>query len=111
MHRTALSAADTSLAAVDLLHHARDLDALGDAVAVTPVGRGDAVDLSEVHANARRRGLLAGIEMHEARYLAGGEFDVQPFFEIADGPHGAVSPQQVSPIELHDEALPEAGRF
>ena len=46
--------------------------------------RGDGVAVVEMHADADARRLLAGIEMHEARNVAGGEFLVHRVLEFAD---------------------------
>ena len=87
MHRAALAAADPVLLAVDLEHHALGIDALGDAVAVAAMGRGDGVPVVEMHAHADAGRLLTGIEMDEARDVAGGKFFVERVFEFADGGH------------------------
>ena len=39
--------------------------------------------------------LLAGIQVHEAGDLAGGEFHVQAFFKITDGAHHGIGMQQL----------------
>jgi hypothetical protein len=53
--------------AEELGHHARHLDALGDAVAVTAMGGADHVGIGEVGADADRHRLLAGVEMLVSR--------------------------------------------
>ena len=90
MHRAALAAAQAVLAAEDLVHHGRGVAALGDAVAVAAMGAGDAVAIGQMHAEADARGLLAGIEMHEARDVAGRELVVHALLELADRPHPVV---------------------
>jgi hypothetical protein len=91
MHRAALAAARARDFAVNLGHHFADIDALGDAVAVPAMGRRDAVLVVEMHHDAGRGGFLAGVKVHETRDFAAAEIDVQPFFELADGFHRAVS--------------------
>ena len=44
----------------------------------------------EMHHDAGAGSFLAGIEMHEARDVALGEFGMQPLLEFADRAHGAV---------------------
>src|SRR5262249_4418459 len=75
--------------------------ALGDAVAMAAVGAGDAVLVGEVHAHADGRGLLAGIEMHEAGDVAGGELLLDAVLEGADRAHVAIGADQLGAIELH----------
>ena len=71
-----------SLAAEDLVHHAVEVAALGDAVAVAAVGRGDGVAVVEMHADADAGSFLAGIEMHEAGDVAGGELGMDRVLEV-----------------------------
>ena len=87
MHRAALAAAQALLAAEDLVHHRPGVAALGDAVAVAAMGAGDAVDVGQVHAEPDARGLLAGVEMDEARDVAGRELVVHALLELADRAH------------------------
>ena len=74
VHGAALAAAEPVLAPENLVHHAVDVAALGDAMAVAAMRRGDGVAVVEMHADADARRLLAGIEMHEAGNVAGGKF-------------------------------------
>ena len=95
MHRAALAAAQAFLAAEDLVHHATGVAALGDAVAVAAMGAGDAVDVGQMHAEADARGFLAGVEMHEARDVAGRELVVHALLELADRAHLVVRFEQI----------------
>ena len=95
MHRAALAAAQAVLAAEDLGHHGLEVAALGDAVAVAAVGRGDAVLVVQVQADADAGGLLAGVEMDEARDVAGRELLVNGVLELADGAHLPVRLEQL----------------
>ena len=101
VHRAALAFAQAALAPEDLLHHAVDIAALADAVAMPAVGAGDVVGSVELHADADGRCLLAGVEMDEARYLARGELLVHPLFEFADGAHPRVGREKLFAVELH----------
>ena len=101
MHRAALAAAQAVLAAEDLVHHRPRVAALGDAVAVAAVGAGDAVASCEVHAEADAGRLLAGVEMDEARDVAGRELLVHPLLELADRAHLVVGVQQLAATQLH----------
>jgi len=83
------------LLAVDLGHHAFDFDALGDAMAVSAVVARNAIVVAQLHAHAGSRGFLAGIQMHETRDPALGEFDVNAIFEFANGLHCAIGVEQV----------------
>ena len=94
VHRAALAVADAGALAPDLGHHAVDVHALGDAVAVAAVSAGDAVVLAQVHADAGGRRFLAGVEVHEAGNVAAGKLGVQTLLELADRPHGAVRLEQ-----------------
>ncbi|MNG92340.1 hypothetical protein D3C79_512720 [compost metagenome] len=100
MHRTALATAHAGLLAVDFGHHAVHIHALGDAVAMTAVGRGDAVAVAQVGHDPGGGGFFAGIQVDEAGDLAGGELHVQAFFEGADGAHHFIGMQQLFGTEL-----------
>ena len=91
MHRPALARARAAGLAVDLGHHLFHADALGDAVAMAAMGRGDAVMVLQVHHDADARGLFPGIEVHEPGDVAATEIDMQTFFELADGLHPPIS--------------------
>ena len=78
-----------------------DVAALGDAVAVAAMGAGDGVAVVEMHADADARRLLAGVEMHEARDVAGRELVVDGVLELPDRPHPAVSLEQILATKLH----------
>ncbi|MNN17489.1 hypothetical protein D3C81_1306790 [compost metagenome] len=95
VHRAALAAAHAGLLAVDLGHHAVHIDALGDAVAVATVGRGNAVAVAQVGHDPGGGGFFAGIKVDEAGDLAGGELHVQAFLERTDGAHHFIGMQQL----------------
>src|SRR5262249_51140719 len=97
VHRAALAVAAAGLAAVDLGHHLADVDALGDAVAMTAMGAGDGVTVIEVAAYADCGSLLACVQVDESGNLAGGELGVHAFLELADRPHNSVGAQQLLP--------------
>ena len=113
VHGAALAFAAPALAPVDLLHHPPGVDALGDAVAVAPVGGGDPVGWAEVHHDPGAGRLLAGVEVDEAGDVAPGEVDVEPFLELADGPHRPVGREQAVPVERElvvSHGFPSRGR-
>ena len=87
MHRAALAAAQAILAAEDLGHHGLGIAPLGDAVAVAAVGRGDAVLVAQVQADADTGRLLAGVQMDETRNVAGREFLMHGVLELANQAH------------------------
>ncbi len=91
--------------AEQFLHHADDVAALGDAVAVPAMGAGDVVLGPEMHAHADGRGFLAGIEMDEAGDAALRELLLHPLLEAADRHHAAIGPEQFLAAHLHG-ALP-----
>ena len=100
-----------SPAAEDLLHHRLDVAALGDAVAVAAMGRGDVILLTEVHADADRGGLLTGVEMDEARDLAGGEFVMYPILELPDRAHPSIGQEQIVSTHLKHGWVPPSWCF
>ena len=75
---------------VNLFHHSFDITALGDAMAMTAVGAGDAIAVAKLQANPDRRSLLAGIEVNEARNTSSSELIMDPILEHANGTHVAV---------------------
>src|SRR5437667_1894964 len=99
MHGTAFAAARPHGLAIDLAHHLLHIEALGDAMAMTPMRRCDAIAIVEMHHDAGAGGFFAGIEMHEARYVALGEFIVDPLFEFADPPHRPIGREQALLVE------------
>ena len=88
VHRAAAAAAVAGLLAEQLGHHLLEVGALGDAVAVAAVGRGDRVVGAQGEAGAGGRGLLADREVHGAVHQAAGEQVVDGLLEAADAPHG-----------------------
>ena len=106
MHRAALAAAQTVAPAEDLGHHAVDVAALGDAVAVAPVGAGDVVAVVQVDAHADGGCFLPGVEMDESGNAAFGKLAMHTLLELADRVHGAVALQKLFAIELHSRFLP-----
>jgi hypothetical protein len=95
MHRAALARAAARGLAIDFRHHRLHVDALGDAMPVPAMGRGDAVAVVQMRHDADRRGLLSGVKMDEAGDLAAREIDMQPLLEIADGAHPAIGVQKL----------------
>ena len=75
--------------------HPERVEALGQAVAVAAVGRGDDVVGPQRPARADRRGLLADREVHEAGDLAVAVERGHPLLEPADQQHPAVHLEQV----------------
>ena len=81
MHRAAFAFAQAVSPAIDLVHHPLHLAALGDAMAMTPMGRADLVGIGQVHADADCVAFLTSVEMDEARELAGFEFTFDPILK------------------------------
>lgn len=102
VHRAALAAAQAVAAAEDLQHHAGEVAALGDRVAVAAVRAGDEVVGAQVRADADGDRLLARVEVHGARYVAGRVLGVQALLELPDGAH--------LPVGRGDPVAVEAGR-
>src|SRR6185436_5042552 len=90
VHRAALAAADAGRLAVDLGHHALDVAALRDRVAVAAVRADDVVVGTEVADHAGGDRLLARVQVDEAGDLARRELAVQALLELADGAHDPV---------------------
>ena len=90
VHRASLAVAKAGSLSIDLRHHAMNITSFRQAVAVSAMRAGDLVAIVEVHANSRRHSLLAGIEMHKSRNLAGRELEMDSLFELPDQFHGSV---------------------
>ena len=80
---------------------ASSVAALGDAMAVAAMGGGDDVALVEMQAHADAGGLLAGIEMHEARNASRRELVVHRVLEVPDRPHLTIRPRKLLARQLH----------
>src|SRR5262249_31747799 len=106
VHRTALAAAQAAVPGKQLLHHRLDVAALGDAMAMAAMGAGDMVAVGQVHAHADRRRFLAGVEVDEARDVAGGKFLLHPVLEGANGAHVAIGADQLVAAQLHRNSSP-----
>ena len=88
MHRATTAAAVAGLLSEKLGHHALHIGALGDAVAVATVRRGDVVVLVEGETSAGRYSLLADREVHGAVHEPTAVQVFHCFFKAADLPHG-----------------------
>ena len=78
-----------------------DVDPLRDAVPVTAVGRGNDVGRAELRADANGDRLLAGVEVHEAAHLAGGDELTELLLEAADHSHLSVGVEQLLAVQVH----------
>src|SRR3977135_888246 len=87
VHRPALALAVAGLPPVKLGHHAVEVGALGDAVAVAAMRRDDPVALIERGADTDRDRLLADVAMHDAVDLAVAVIGRGAFLETADRQH------------------------
>ena len=76
--------------AVDLGHHAVEVAAFGNAMAVAAMGGGDAVLLAKMQADADRGRFLARVEMRVAGDLAARHLGADAVLEHADGLHEPV---------------------
>lgn len=101
MHGTALALARSSGLAENFRHHAVHVDTLGDAMAVSAVGRSDAVAIAKSKAHASRRRLLAGVKVNCTWNVTSRHFLIHPFLEGPDGLHGAVGIDQFFARQLH----------
>ncbi len=72
---------------------------------------GDGVAIVEMQADADAGRLLAGIEVHEAGDIAGGELVVHPLLELADGPHAAVGVKKIVARELQPLCMSNPPHF
>src|SRR5262249_5653990 len=87
MHRSALALAVAGLPTVQLGHHAVQIGALRDAMAMAAMRRDDAVGAGERAAHADRNRLLADIAMHDAVDLAADIVGRGALLEMADRQH------------------------
>ena len=101
VHGAALALAVAVGAAEQLGHHAPDVGALGDAVAVAAVGAGDAIARRQVRAHPDRDRLLAHVGMHRAVDLAGHPQLDGPLVELPDQDHRAQHLDQLRLVERH----------
>src|SRR6056297_534360 len=109
---SALTAAIAFFLAQKLAKHLLEVRPLGDAVAVTTVGRGDLVGHLQRLANAHGHGFFAGIHMGQARHLGGQIQLVGVVLERADANHLAIHPQVVFGVCFclgHDVLLGDDG--
>ena len=90
VHRTAPAAVRTPVLAHQLAEHPERVEALGQAVPVAPMGRGDHVIGSEGPARTHGGGLLSGGEVDEAGDLAVAVERRHPLLEATDHQHAAV---------------------
>ena len=77
-------------ATVDLRHHPVDLDTLGDAVSVTPVGAGVAVFIGKVHAETNCRGFFTSVQVNKAWNFTCSKFFMDTVLKGPDLTHLAV---------------------
>ena len=87
MHGAALALAVAGLPTVELGHHAVEVGALGDAVAVATMRRDDPIAAIERCTDADGDRLLTDVAVHDAVDLAGMVVSRGAFFEAADGEH------------------------
>ena len=90
VHGAAAALAQAFLLAVNLSHHALDIGALGDAVAVAAVSGLDHIVLAEGGADTGGDSLLTDVQVNEARDLTGQEIMLDGLLELADGAHGLI---------------------
>ena len=95
VHRTAPPPVGARVLGHQLGEHAERIEALGEAVAVAPVGRGDHVGRSQRPARPHRRGLLAHRQVHEAGDLAVPVQVGDPCLEPTDQQHAPVHLEEV----------------
>ena len=100
MHRPALAPAIALFLAQQLAEHLLEIRALGHAMAVAAVGRGDAVVIGQGFADPDGDGFLARIHMRQPRHLGRQVQLVRVVLEGADAHHLPVHPQIVFGICL-----------
>ena len=99
VHRAALAATVAGLLAEQFREHAVDRGALGEAVPVAAVGAGDEVVAMQGLADADRHGLLADVEVGQARHLRA---LVQLVHLLLEGPDLRHLPEHVQVLlQLH----------
>ena len=106
VHRPAPTPVRPRVAGHQLGEHPLRVEALGQAVAVAPVRRGDDVVGPQRPARADRRGLLARRQVHEARDLTRLVHGRDPILEAPDHQHPPVQFQTVGDGEVGHEAMP-----
>ena len=97
VHRAALALAQTFAAAPDFGHHAVQLAALGQAMAMAAMGGDDLVLDIEVLAHAHGHRFLPAIEVGETSDLAGLDFEMEALLEFADHLHLTIGALQRFP--------------
>jgi hypothetical protein len=107
VHGAALPLGVAVHAAEELGHHAPDVGALGDAVAVAAVGARHAVPGREARADADGHRLLADVGMHGPVDLAGDAELDGALVELADQDHGAEHPDELRCLERHGSTSTE----
>ena len=90
VHAAALALAQALRRPPQLLHHVDDVSALGDAMAVAAMRADDRVSVAEVLADADCVGLLARVQVREARNLSVHDLGERAVLEDADRAHLAV---------------------
>src|SRR5919197_1290295 len=100
VHRTALAAAVAGFPSEQLREHAADVGALREAVAVTAVRRRDPVVAAQCAADADGDGLLADVEVRQARHLRAAVELVGVLLEQPDQRHPAVHVERQLRVDL-----------
>ena len=95
VHRAAAAAVGAAVLGHQLGEHAERVEALGQAVAVAAMSRGDDVVGAQRPAGADSRGFLADREVDEARDLAVAVERGDALLEAADDEHPAVHLDQL----------------
>jgi hypothetical protein len=108
VHRPASTAVGAGVLRHQLGEHRLGGEALGQAVPVAAMGRGDDVGGVQRPAGADRRGLLAGREVHETGHLAVAVQRRDPFLEASHDQHAPLQLEQVGPVEGGRLAHPAA---
>ena len=95
VHRAALGAIASRRLAVEFGHHAVDFHALGDAVSMTPMRRGDPVAGLQRSAHTHGTSFLAGVVVHGTHGHARLDEPLQALLELADKRQALVHPEQL----------------
>ena len=95
VHRAASATTRPAFAAHQLGEHRRHVGALGQAVAVAAMGRGDEVRRPQSRAHTDGDRLLSDRQVHEARNLTVSVEHRHPLLETADAEHLAIRARQL----------------
>ena len=95
MHGATFTGTATTFLGHDFFHHFANITALGDTVAVAPVGRDNIVIVIQVHTHAGGDCLLACVQVQETGDITLTELITDAIFKIANRFHRPVGFQEL----------------